>query len=44
MPPGDRDDRDRLIIEGTGPRVAPPRPRGLRKPLGKQTIKPRQEG
>ncbi len=43
MPPQDRTNRDMVVIEGTAPRVAPPRPRGLRKPPGKQSIHPSQE-
>ena len=35
--------RDMVVIEGTAPRVAPPPPRGLRKPPGKQSIRPSQE-
>ena len=43
MPSQDKTKRDRVVIEGTAPRVAPPRPRGLRKPPGKQSIHPSQE-
>ena len=35
--------RDNVFIKGTAPRQAPPRPRGLRKPPGKQPIPVRQE-
>ena len=43
MPPQDKTKRDRVVIKGTAPRVAPPRPRGLRKPPGKQSIDLSQE-
>lgn len=42
MPTKDEAKRDRVVIKGTAPRVAPPRPRGLRKPPGKQLISPAQ--
>ena len=41
--PGEDERRDRVIIKGTAPREAPPRPRGQRKPPGRQPILPRRE-
>ena len=42
MPTKDEAKKDRVVIKGTAPRVAPPRPRGLRKPPGKQLVSPTQ--
>ena len=43
MPSENSTKSERVVIKGTAPRVAPPRPRGLRKPPGKQSIHPSLE-